>query len=182
MPRRSPLTRPVPEGIAKPDYAHTGHPASEQNIRQSSQIHVHTASEIEGMRRASLVARQVLDAAARAIRPGITTDELDEIVHRETIQRGAYPSPLNYRGFPRSCCTSVNEVICHGIPDGRPLVDGDIVNVDVTVYLEGFHGDLNETYFVGQGVDAASRALVQCAYDCLQDAIKEGRKDLCDPR
>lgn len=167
-------SRTVPSGIERPDYALTGIPHSEQNVRQSSQIPLHSAEEIEKARAASLIARQVLDAAARAIRPGITTLELDEIVHRETIQRGAYPSPLNYRGFPRSCCTSVNEVICHGIPDGRPLVDGDIVNIDVTVYRDGFHGDLNETYLVGGAVDERSKALVQCAYDCLAEAIKEG--------
>ncbi|KDO85768.1 hypothetical protein CISIN_1g0158381mg, partial [Citrus sinensis] len=81
-----------------------------------------------------------------------------------------YPSPLNYHFFPKSCCTSVNEVICHGIPDSRKLEDGDIVNIDVTVYYKGVHGDLNETYFVGNA-DEASRQLVQCTYECLEKAI-----------
>ncbi|AQK64756.1 Methionine aminopeptidase [Zea mays] len=116
------------------------------------------------------IAREVLDAAARVIKPGITTDEIDRVVHEETIARGGYPSPLNYHFFPKSCCTSVNEVICHGIPDARKLEDGDIVNVDVTVYYKGVHGDLNETYFVGN-VDEASKQLVRCTYECLEKAI-----------
>ncbi|XP_058104590.1 methionine aminopeptidase 1A-like isoform X2 [Magnolia sinica] len=116
------------------------------------------------------IAREVLDAAARVIQPGVTTDEIDDVVHEATIAAGGYPSPLNYYFFPKSCCTSVNEVICHGIPDARKLEDGDIVNVDVTVYYKGVHGDLNETYFVGN-VDEASKHLVQCTYECLAKAI-----------
>lgn len=117
------------------------------------------------------MAREVLDAAARAVKPGVTTDELDRIVHEETLKRGAYPSPLNYVGFPKSCCTSVNEVICHGIPDTRPLGEGDIVNIDVTLYYDGFHGDLNETYPVGK-VDKASLELINCSRTCLEKALE----------
>jgi len=91
-------------------------------------------------------------------------------VHKATIARGGYPSPLNYHSFPKSCCTSVNEVICHGIPDQRPLVEGDIVNIDVTLYKDGFHGDLNETIFVGK-VDEESQQLVAVAHECLAKAI-----------
>jgi methionyl aminopeptidase len=98
---------------------------------------------------------------------------LDRIIHDATIERGAYPSPLNYYHFPKSCCTSVNEVICHGIPDQRPLKDGDIVNLDVTCYLDGYHGDLNETYLVGN-VDEKGRKLVDTARECLQKAIDMG--------
>ena len=89
----------------------------------------------------------------------MTTEEIDKIVHDYIIEHDGYPSPLNYYGFPRSCCTSVNEVICHGIPDTRPLQDGDIVNLDVTVYKNGFHSDLNETYLVGNASES-SRSLV----------------------
>ncbi|KAF8379279.1 hypothetical protein HHK36_028712 [Tetracentron sinense] len=128
---------------------------------------------LEWFKRRIKIARVVLDAAARVIRPGVTTDEIDEVVHKATIDAGGYPSPLNYNYFPKSCCTSVNEVICHGIPDGRRLEDGDIVNVDVTVYYKGVHGDLNETYFVGK-VDEASQQLVQCTYECLEKAISIG--------
>ena len=112
----------------------------------------------------------MLDACAAAVRPGVTTDELDRIAHEVTVAGGGYPSPLNYCSFPKSCCTSVNEVICHGIPDARPLEDGDIVNLDISVYLGGFHADLNETVLCGN-VDEAGRALVKGAWDCLAAAI-----------
>lgn len=91
------------------------------------------------MRAAGRAAREVLDIAGSLVQPGVTTDEIDEAVHRACLARKAYPSPLNYRNFPKSCCTSVNEVICHGIPDMRPLEAGDVVNVDITVYLDGYH-------------------------------------------
>lgn len=96
----------------------------------------------------------------------MTTEKIDEIVHEYITSQGAYPSPLNYYGFPRSCCTSVNEIICHGIPDTRPLQEGDIVNLDVTAYYDGFHGDLNETYFVGK-VSESSKMLVKTTYESL---------------
>ena len=108
---------------------------------------------------------------------GVTTDELDAVCHQATIQRGAYPSPLNYHGYPKSLCTSVNEVICHGIPDSRPLADGDIVNLDVTVYVEGVHGDTNATFGVGR-VDDESQRLIVVTRECLErgiDAVKPGR-------
>ncbi|KAK6918557.1 Peptidase M24 [Dillenia turbinata] len=145
----------IPAGIDKPDWADDGTPKIEPN---SDLQHV-----VE-------IAREALDAAARVVRPGITTDEIDEVVHQAIIAAGGYPSPLNYHFFPKSCCTSINEVICHGIPDARKLEDGDIVNIDVTVYYKGVHGDLNETYFVGN-VDEASRHLVQSTYECLEKAI-----------
>jgi len=104
------------------------------------------------------------------IRPGVRTDEIDHAVHEYIVSKGGYPSPLNYYKFPKSCCTSVNEVICHGIPDLRPLKDGDIVNVDITVFYQGQHGDLNETFFVGD-VDEESKRLVKGTYDCLVAGI-----------
>jgi len=122
------------------------------------------------MREACAIAREVLDIAGAAVAPGVTTDEIDAIVHAETLKRGAYPSPLNFRGFPKSVCTSVNEVVCHGIPDDTVLRDGDIVNVDVTCYIGGVHGDLSETFAVGT-VDTAGRRLVKATHDALQAAI-----------
>ncbi|KAI9247742.1 peptidase M24, structural domain-containing protein [Sporodiniella umbellata] len=162
--------REVPKEIARPDYADTSIPISEQNLKASSSIKILNAEEIEGMRKVCKIAREVLNIGAAAIRVGITTDEIDEIIHNATIERGAYPSPLNYYKFPKSVCTSVNEVICHGIPDKRPLKDGDIVNLDVTCYYGGFHGDLNETYLVGN-VDDKGKQLVQCARECLEKSI-----------
>ena len=112
----------------------------------------------------------VLALTGAAIRPGVTTDELDAICHDACIERGGYPSPLNYNGFPKSLCTSVNEVICHGIPDDRPLTDGDICNLDVTFSLDGVHGDTNATFLVGE-VDDESRRLVDVTRECLERAI-----------
>ncbi|CDS05260.1 hypothetical protein LRAMOSA07789 [Lichtheimia ramosa] len=162
--------RAVPEDIRRPDYAESGIPTSEIATRRSNQIKVLNAEEIEGMRKVCKITREVLDIAAAAVRPGITTDEIDRIAHEACIERGAYPSPLNYYHFPKSCCTSVNEVICHGIPDQRPLEDGDIINIDISCYYGGFHGDMNETYCVGN-VSEKARKLVDCTRECLDKAI-----------
>lgn len=164
--------RAVPAHIPRPDYAETGDPAEEYATRRDPP-EVKTAAQIAGMREACRVAREVLDAAARAVRVGATTDEIDRVVHEAAVEREAYPSPLNYRGFPKSVCTSVNEVVCHGIPDKRELQDGDIVNVDVTTFYRGFHGDLNETFPVGSSAlaDEASKRLIRCAYDCMMEGI-----------
>eukprot|EP00258_Populus_trichocarpa_P023984 XP_024440003.1 methionine aminopeptidase 1A [Populus trichocarpa] len=167
--------RVVPPHIDRPDWAVDGIPKIEPSSDLQHVVEIKTPEQIERMRETCRIAREVLDAAARIIRPGVTTDEIDRVVHEATVAAGGYPSPLNYHYFPKSCCTSINEVICHGIPDARKLedgdiVDGDIVNVDVTVCYKGVHGDLNETYFVGN-VDEASRQLVQCTYECLEKAI-----------
>ncbi|KAJ2528532.1 Methionine aminopeptidase 1, partial [Coemansia sp. RSA 1933] len=122
------------------------------------------------MRHVCRLGREVLDVAARAVCVGATTDDIDRAVHEATIARKAYPSPLNYYLFPKSVCTSVNEVICHGIPDQRKLEDGDIVNIDISLYKDGMHTDLNKTYFVGT-VDPATRKLVTTTRECLQRAI-----------
>lgn len=167
--------REVPPEIPRPDYALTGRPR--RKILGREGCAPMTPEQLERMRRACKAAAQVLQATGMAVRPGITTDELDAIAHRETIARGAYPSCLNYHGYPKSICTSVNEVICHGIPDDRPLEDGDIVNVDVTVYLDGMHGDCSATYEVGKVSDAA-RKLVDVTRSCLDhgiQAVKPGR-------
>ncbi|XP_033330043.1 methionine aminopeptidase 1 [Megalopta genalis] len=162
--------REVPEHIKRPDYATTGIPVSEQAVRDSSQIKVLDDEEIEGMRVACKLGREVLDEAARTCDVGVTTAEIDRAVYEACIERDCYPSPLNYYQFPASCCTSVNEVICHGIPDTRPLQDGDICNVDVTVYHNGFHGDLNETFLVGN-VKPEVKKLVEITHECLAKAI-----------
>ncbi|KAG8593165.1 hypothetical protein GDO81_000743 [Engystomops pustulosus] len=166
--------RPVPSYIQRPDYADhpLGMSLSEQALKGTSQIKVLSPEEIEGMRVVSKLAREVLDVAAMMVRAGVTTEEIDHAVHLACISRSCYPSPLNYYNFPKSCCTSVNEVICHGIPDRRPLQDGDIVNVDITVYHNGYHGDLNETFYVGE-VDEGAKRLVQTTYECLMQAIDE---------
>ncbi|TNY17123.1 peptidase M24, structural domain-containing protein [Rhodotorula diobovata] len=134
------------------------------------------AEQIEGMRKVCRYAREVLDIAAAAIRPGVTTLEIDEIVHAECLKRDSYPSPLGYHLFPRSVCTSVNEVICHGIPDARPLEDGDILNLDVTLYHGGFHGDINGTYPVGSSVSQVNLDVIACARECLDESIR-----MCKP-
>ncbi|MGZ4730202.1 MAG: M24 family metallopeptidase, partial [Acidimicrobiales bacterium] len=119
------LRRPVPASIARPPYAVTGLPPTTRGAT------VQTADVIARMRVAGAIAAEVLLEVGAAVAVGVTTDELDAITHAATIARDSYPSPLNYKGFPKSVCTSVNEVVCHGIPDSRPLVDGDIVNIDV---------------------------------------------------
>ncbi|KAI9446485.1 methionine aminopeptidase [Lactarius indigo] len=163
-------TRVVPDHIPRPDYAEDGIPVSE-NRRNVQPPRVLSLEEQEKMRTVCRLAREVLDTAASHIRPGITTDEIDAVVHQACIERNAYPSPLNYRHYPKSVCTSINEVICHGIPDQRKLQEGDIINIDVTLYYDGFHGDLNETYPVGQ-IDEDSQRLIRTARKCLDESIK----------
>jgi methionyl aminopeptidase len=155
----------VPPHIARPPYADSG------RVERWAEPRVKRPEIIDRMRRAGAVAAEVLRLAGEMVRPGVTTDEIDKYVHQLCIERGAYPSPLNYQGFPKSVCTSINEVICHGIPDSRPLRDGDIVNLDVTCYLEGVHGDTNATFACGE-VDPASRRLVQVTEECTWHGIE----------
>ena len=132
------------------------------------------------MRAAGRAAREVLLEVGAAVAVGVTTDELDRVCHAAYIARGGYPSTLDYKEYPKSLCTSVNEVICHGIPDDRPLQDGDIVNCDVTIYLHGVHGDCSATFLVGD-VDETGRRLVQATYESLWkgiDAVKPWRSHL----
>jgi methionyl aminopeptidase len=126
------------------------------------------------MRKAGIAAGEVLDLVGAAVAPGVTTDELDRVAHEAYIERGGYPSPLGYKGFTKSVCTSVNEVICHGIPDDRPLADGEIVNVDVTIYLDRVHGDTNATFGVGT-IDPRSTELIRVTKECLYLGIEAVR-------
>lgn len=145
--------RAVPASVSRPPYALNGDPGP------SVSDVVRTPDEAAAMRRSGAAAAEVLLIAGSMVAPGVTTDAIDARVHDEALARGAYPSPLNYRGFPKSVCTSINEVICHGIPDSRKLRDGDIINIDVTLYLDGTHGDTSATFFVGD-VDPVDRMLV----------------------
>ena len=164
--------REVPGSIARPRYV--GRPAPERYAGDD----VQPPEIIEKMRVAARIAAQAMHAAAEIINPGVTTDDLDRMVHEFLIDKGAYPSTLGYRGFPKSCCTSVNEVICHGIPDDRPLEDGDIVKIDVTAYIHGVHGDTCATFFCGE-VDERSRLLSERTQQALVraiNAVKPGRQ------
>ena len=161
--------RPVPGHIAKPQYADTGQPAPRHPVPP-----VVTPEQAERLRRAGRAASGVLERVGAAVAPGVTTDELDALAHEAILALGAYPSPLNYQGYPKSLCTSVNEVICHGIPDDRALAAGDIVNCDVTLFLDGVHGDTSATYFVGE-VDEPSRRLVAVTHECMMLGIEAAR-------
>ena len=139
----------------------------EEVYARKYRIRVKTPQEVEAIRRAGRLVVATLDLVAERIRPGIATDEINTWVHEFTVKNGAVPAPLNYRGFPKSVCVSVNEVICHGIPGELDLKDGDIVNVDVTSILDGYYADANKTYFVGSpGPDA--RKIVSVARECLR--------------
>ncbi len=162
----------VPDNVPKPDYAVSGQPVSELAIKRSHHIPVLNTDQIQRMREACEIGRSALDLAGSMIRPGVTGDEIDKAVHEFIVSKTAYPSPLNYFNFPKSCCISVNEVVCHGIPDMRPLEDGDIVNVDISVFYKGMHSDLNETFCVGN-VDKDSLRLVQGAYLSMMEAIRQ---------
>jgi methionyl aminopeptidase len=140
----------------------------------SRNIKINNEEETAGVREAATLAREVLMLARDAIKVGVTTDEIDKIVFREAIKRDCYPSPLNYHGYPKSVCTSVNECVCHGIPDKRPLQGSDIINIDVTLYHKGYHGDLNGTWPVDPALhpaDAPSSKLIRVARECLDKAI-----------
>ncbi|SJL00363.1 related to methionine aminopeptidase [Armillaria ostoyae] len=166
--------RKVPDHIPRPEYADDGRPMAE--ARAAGQPpRILSKEEQDKMRTVCRLAREVLDIAASHAKPGVTTDELDEIVHNACIERNAYPSPLNYRNFPKSVCTSINEVICHGIPDRRKLKNGDIINIVHLSRVPGYHGDLNETYAVGE-IDDDAKKLIRTTRECLDEAIK-----LCKP-
>ena len=165
-------TREVPASIPRPRYV--GRSAPDPYTGDD----VQSAETIETMRVAGRIAAQAMRAAAAVISPGVTTDDLDRVVHEFLIDHRAYPSTLGYRGFPKSCCTSVNEVICHGIPDARPLEDGDLVKIDVTAYIGGVHGDTCATFCCGE-VDEAGRLLSERTHEALVraiNAVRPGRR------
>lgn len=160
--------RPVPAFIERPEYV--GRKAPKVN----GDSWVQPPEIIEAMRAAGRVAAQALAEGGKAVAPGVTTDEIDAIVHGFLCDHGAYPSTLGYKGFPKSCCTSLNEVICHGIPDSTVIQDGDIVNIDVTAYLHGVHGDTNATFLAGE-VFEEDRLLVERTEEAMHRAIRAVR-------
>ena len=137
----------------------------------SRPVTVHTAADAEGMRKSGRLAATILDAMVEFVRPGITTDEINTKCHEMIIAAGAVPAPLGYRGFPKSVCTSVNHVVCHGIPSDVKLKDGDIVNIDVTTIVDGWHGDTSRTYWVGD-VPVKAKRLTQVTYDAMMKGIE----------
>jgi methionyl aminopeptidase len=143
-------------------------------IGRHGAIKLHGPEGFAGMRAAGRLAADILDALVPHVVPGVTTEELDEIVHRMTLDAGGVPATLGYRGYTKSCCTSVNHVVCHGIPADRALKDGDIVNIDVTPILDGWHGDTSRMYLVGD-VGIKARKLVQTTYECLMLGIAQAK-------
>ncbi len=160
--------RPVPASIERPHYV------GRKGPDRYTGSDVQTPETVEKIRVAGRIASRAMQEAAKAIAPGVTTDQLDAIGHEYMLDHGAYPSALGYRGFPKSICTSVNEVICHGIPDARPLEDGDLVKIDVTAFKDGVHGDNCATFFCGE-VDQESRNLSDRTAEALSRAIKAVR-------
>jgi methionyl aminopeptidase len=157
--------RYVPDSIVKPPYAETG------IVPRYNESRIKEPDVIERMRVAGAAAKDILRRAGEMVRPGITTDEIDIFVHDACIAMGGYPSPLNYHGYPKSVCTSVNEVICHGIPDSRVLEDGDVINLDVTIYLNGVHGDTNATFAVGD-ISQQDKDLMAVTEECMWHGIE----------
>ena len=137
-------------------------------------IKLHGPDGFEGMRRAGRLAAEILDGLAAHVVPGVTTGELDRIVHDHMIREGAVPATLGYRGYTRSCCISINHVVCHGIPGDKALKDGDIVNIDVTPILDGWHGDTSRMYLVGD-VPIKAKKLVDVTYECLMLGLEQAR-------
>ncbi|PCC41273.1 type I methionyl aminopeptidase [Brevibacterium aurantiacum] len=163
---------PAPCSITRPEYV------GRADADEGRGNNFYSAEEIEKVRVAGRIAANALAAVGEIIEPGITTDAIDRVAHEYMCDHGAYPSTLGYRGFPKSVCTSLNEVICHGIPDSTVIADGDIVNVDITAYIDGMHGDTNYTFYAGD-VDEESRLLVERTWEATMrgiKAVKPGRE------
>ena len=160
--------RDVPASIARPEYVDK--PAPKRDTGNG----VRTPEVIEAMRIASRIAAQALEEGGKAVKPGARTDDIDKVIHEFLLDHHAYPSTLGYRKFPKSCCTSLNEVICHGIPDSTVIEDGDICNIDVTAFIGGVHGDTNATYLAGE-VSEEARLLVERTREATLRAIKAVR-------
>jgi methionyl aminopeptidase len=139
-------------------------------------VQIKSPAEIDAMRPACRLAAETLTAASKILKPGITTDDINTFVHQYTVERGAIPAPLDYRGYPKSVCTSINEVVCHGIPGSRRLKEGDIINVDITSILDGWHGDVSATFYIGE-VSATAKALVRTTKECLDLGINVVKPD-----
>ncbi len=137
-----------------------------------SKVTIHTANDAEGMRKAGRLAAEVLDFIGQHVQPGVTTDHLNTLCHDMIVKAGAIPAPLNYRGFPKSICTSVNHVVCHGIPSDKKLQKGDIVNIDVTVIVDGWHGDSSRMYWAGEP-NVMGKRLTQVTYDAMMLGIEQ---------
>ncbi|HMI20598.1 MAG TPA: type I methionyl aminopeptidase, partial [Sphingomonas sp.] len=148
--------------------------AAGESVTRTGAIKLYGPEGFEGMRAAGKLAAEILDELGAHIRPGVTTEEIDRIVYDMTIAGGAVPATLNYRGYTHSCCISLNHVVCHGIPGGKTIKDGDIVNVDVTPLLDGWHGDSNRTYLAGD-VPLKARKLVEVTYECMMLGIAAAR-------
>ncbi|RVE48153.1 hypothetical protein evm_007213 [Chilo suppressalis] len=164
-------SRKVPEHIVPPDYI------SGKLLILPRKPEIKDNQQIASMQKSCQLANTILNKVQSFIMPGITTDQIDELVHNMTVEADAYPSPLHYKGFPKSVCTSVNNVVVHGIPDLRPLLDGDIVNVDITVFIKGFHGDCSKTFTVGK-VDDRGLQLIQVTEECLEIATRSCGPDV----
>lgn len=164
----------VPEEITRPPYAR-GIPAIDSSGDASQDVVLYDKEELEKIRKVCEITSQIRAFAGRQCEVGRSTDEIDRAVHEKICSVGVYPSPLGYKGFPKSCCTSVNEVVCHGIPDSRPLEDKDIINIDVSTYKEGFHGDCSGMFMVGS-VESADRDLVKHTIEATMQAI-----NMCAP-
>jgi methionyl aminopeptidase len=152
------------------DHDH-GHHEWHDDTYEQNEIHIHKPEDFEGMRKAGQLAAKTLDFIADYIKPGITTDELDTLCHEFIIQHGAKSAPLGYKGFPKSICTSVNHVVCHGIPGPKKLVEGDIINIDVTPIVDGWHGDTNRTFSVGK-ISIKAKKLIDVTYEALLRGIE----------
>ncbi len=146
-----------------------------QASHQERSIKLHGEPEFAAMRKAGRLAAELLDFITPHVQPGVTTDTLDRLCHGYTIDHGGISAPLNYRGFPRSICTSINHVVCHGIPGDRKLVEGDIVNIDVTPILDGWHGDSSRMYLLGERVSVKARRLVEVTWEAMMRGIAEVR-------
>jgi methionyl aminopeptidase len=163
-PGRLSPSRQVPANIARPEYVGKKAP-------RLGEPDVKDADTIAQMRVACRLAAQALEEVGRHVRPGVTTDYLDQVGHEFLVSHGAYPSTLGYRGYPKSLCTSLNEVICHGIPDDTVISDGDIVNIDITAFIGGVHGDTNATFLAGN-VDTESRLLVERTKESMLRGVR----------
>ncbi len=141
-----------------------------RNAARDGKILLHGPKDFEGMRKAGRLAASALDMLTPHVRPGVSTDELDSLVLEFALDHGAIPAPLNYRGFPRAICTSINHVVCHGIPNAKPLKEGDVVNIDVTLIVEGWHGDTSRMYPVGE-ISRRAERLVKVTYESLMRGI-----------